>query len=69
MLQALRSVFRILKGRKAVFVNPTVRIRNPTNLKTAPIAIDLAQVRANLVDGRPATEALTALLAFHAVRI
>ena len=69
MLQGLRSIFRILKGRKAVFVNPTARIRNPHNLKTAPIAIDLAQVRANLIDGRPATEALTALLAFHAVRI
>jgi hypothetical protein len=69
MLQGLRSIFRILKGRKAVFVNPTARIRNPSGTTSAPIAIDLAQVRANLVDGRPATEALTALLAFHAVRI
>jgi site-specific recombinase XerD len=69
MLQGLRSIFRILKSRKAVFANPTARIRNPTGITRAPIAIDLAQVRSNLADGRPATEALTALLAFHAVRI
>ncbi|GIE91620.1 hypothetical protein Are01nite_81000 [Actinoplanes regularis] len=69
MLQGLRSIFRILKARKTVFVNPTARMKNPSNIRKAPIAIDLAQVRANLIDGRPATEALTALLAFHAVRI
>lgn len=69
MPQSLRSIFRTLKGRKAVFVNTTTRIRNPSNIKNAPIAIDLAQVRTNLIDGRPATEALTALLPFHTVRI
>lgn len=69
MLQGLRSIFKVLKGRKLVFVNPTARIRQPSPAKPVPLAVDLAGLRRALDSLNPATALLTALLAFHAVRI
>jgi hypothetical protein len=65
MLQGLRSIFRVLKARKLVFVNPTARISAPTTERPVPPPVDLAALRAALDSDNPAT----ALLAFHAVRI
>jgi site-specific recombinase XerC len=67
MRQALRSVFRILKGRKLVFANPTARISAPPPVRQVPAAVDLEALRAELDSADPAV--LAALLAFHAVRI
>jgi hypothetical protein len=67
-LQALRSIFKILKGRKLVFINPCARLSAPNDRK-APDPVDLQRLRANLNSGNPATAALAALLAFHAVRL
>lgn len=69
VLQGLRSIFRVLKGRKLVFINPTARISVPTPNRPLPPPVDLAALRAALDSPNPATAALTALLAFHAVRI
>lgn len=69
MLQGLRSIFRILKGRQMVFVNPTVRIRAPQPEPPAPRPVNLDVLRADLNSSQPATAALAALLAFHAVRV
>jgi hypothetical protein len=69
MLQGLRSIFRVLKGRKLVFVNPTARISVPTPERRVPPPVDLAALRHALDADNPATAALTALLAFHALRI
>jgi len=69
MLQGLRSIFRVLKGRRLVFVNPTAHIRVPTPERPIPPAVDLAALRRALDSDNPATALLTALLAFHAVRI
>jgi hypothetical protein len=69
MLQALRSIFKVLKGRKLVFVNPTAWIRQPSPDKPVPPPVDLATLRQALDCPDPAAALLTALLAFHAVRI
>jgi hypothetical protein len=69
MLQGLRSIFRVLKGRKLVFVNPTARISVPTPERPVPPPVDLAALRRALDVDNPATAVLTALLAFHALRI
>ncbi|MFI6326502.1 hypothetical protein ACIBG8_53900 [Nonomuraea sp. NPDC050556] len=69
MLTGLRSIFRVLKGRKLTFVNPTARISAPTPDKPIPAPVDLAALRAALDSTNPATALLSALLAFHAVRI
>jgi hypothetical protein len=69
MLQGLRSIFRVLKGRKLVFVNPTARISAPTPNRQPPPPVDLDALRHALDSDNPATAVLTALLAFHAVRI
>jgi hypothetical protein len=69
MLQALRSIFRILKGRKLVFINPAARISAPSPARQVPAAVSLDALRAELDSADPARAALAALLAFHAVRI
>jgi integrase len=69
MVQALRSIFRILKGRKLVFVNPAVRISALSPARQVPAAVDLDALRAELDAADPARAVLAALLAFHAVRI
>src|ERR1019366_6229378 len=69
MMQGLRSIFRILKGRKLVFVNPAARISAPQPARQAPAPVDLAVLRAALDSADPARAVLAALLAFHAVRI
>lgn len=68
VLIALRSIFKILKGRKLVFINPCARLSAPQDRKI-PEPVDLRQLRDNLNSDDPATAALAALLAFHAVRL
>jgi hypothetical protein len=68
-LQGLKSIFGILKARKLVFINPTRRLRNPQPELRTPLAVDLNELRDDLNSSAPATAALTALLAFHAIPI
>jgi hypothetical protein len=67
--QGLRSIFGILKGRKLVFVNPTARLHVPQPESPGPAPVQLDKLREDLNSDAPATAALAALLAFHAVRI
>jgi integrase len=69
MMQGLRSIFRILKGRKLVFVNPAARISAPQRAVQAPAPVGLVALRGALDSSDPARALLAALLAFHAVRI
>lgn len=69
MLIALRSIFTVLKGRRLVFVNPTSRISNPIPEPVAPSQPDFDALRRALDSDKPAESLLTALLAFHAVRL
>ncbi|HEY3261761.1 MAG TPA: hypothetical protein VGJ95_16100 [Pseudonocardiaceae bacterium] len=68
-MQGLRSIFRILKGRKLVFVNPTTRIHAPSPEFPGPVPVELDKLRQDLNSDAPATAALAGLLAFHAVRV
>jgi hypothetical protein len=68
-MQGLRSIFRILKGRKLVFVNPTTRIHAPSPDFPGPAPVELDKLREDLDSDAPATAALAGLLAFHAVRV
>jgi hypothetical protein len=68
VLVALRSIFKILKGRKLVFINPCARLTAP-NERKIPAPVDLNRLRSNLNSTNPAAAALAALLAFHAVRL
>jgi hypothetical protein len=69
MLSGLRSIFTILKGRQLVFVNPTARIKVNEPAGDVPPPVDLTRLRNLLHSDDPVKAALSALLAFHAVRI
>ncbi|MGW5518882.1 hypothetical protein [Nocardia africana] len=69
VLQGLRSIFRILKARKLVFVNPTARVSVAKPHPTVPDPIDLDRLRSALTSPDPTCAALAGLLAFHAVRV
>lgn len=67
-LQALRSIFTILKSRQLVFANPTTRLTVPRTEQRAPEPIDLQKLRDAVHAEDPARAAVAALLAFHAIR-
>lgn len=67
-ITALRSLFRRLKGRRLVFLNPLSRVRSPIRPSTRPLPIDLQPVREAIDSAHPARAALAALIAFHAPR-
>ena len=69
MLQGLRSIFRVLKARQLVFVNPTTHISVPAPNRPAPKPVNLDALR-DALDSDDATRAvLAALLAFHAIGV
>jgi integrase len=65
---ALRSIFKTLKAHKVIFRDPTLRIPLGARFYRQPMPADLAVIRDNLNSPDPSTAALTALLAFHALR-
>lgn len=68
-LQGLRAIFRVLKARRLVFVNPTTHLSVPRPNAPVPAPVDLRALRA-LIDGDDVVAAaLAALLAFHGVRV
>lgn len=67
-LSALRSLFRYLKARKLVFVNPTARLRGDQIQSNQPLPIELNVVRDAINSSDPVRAALAALFAFHALR-
>ncbi|MEU7628653.1 hypothetical protein AB0C34_01520 [Nocardia sp. NPDC049220] len=69
VLQGLRSIFRILKARKLVFVNPTAHVSVAAPHPSAPDPIDLDKLRSALNSPDPTCAVLAGLLAFHAVRV
>lgn len=67
-LTALRSLFRFLKGRRVIFVDPAARVRHDRLHGGQPLPVNLDTVREAIHDGEPARAALGALVAFHALR-
>lgn len=66
-LHGLRSIFKVLKGRKLVFCNPTARIHAPRLAKPAPLAVDVEALIEAYNSADPTRAALTALIGFHAL--
>jgi hypothetical protein len=69
MLQGLRSIFGVLKGRQIIFVNPTARIHQKGPNHPIPKAVDITTLRAALDSPDPACAGIAALLCFHAIRV
>lgn len=67
-LSALRSLFRFLKGRRAIFADPAARLRHDRLHNSQPMPLNLDTVREAIHSGQPARAALAALVAFHALR-
>ncbi len=66
--QGLKSVFRLLKGRKILFTDPTARIRTGEHESRQPLPLDLLAVRTALNSPEPARACVVALIAFHGLR-
>jgi hypothetical protein len=67
MISALRALFRVLKARKLVFINPTVGIPGGPQVQRIPLPADLGTIRHVLADNDPVVSAMGALVAFHAI--
>jgi integrase len=66
--QGLKSIFRVLKARKVLFTDPTVRVKTGYAEPRQPLPVDLDAVRAALHSANPARAAVVALIAFHGLR-
>ena len=67
--QGLKSIFRLLKARKVLFVDPTSRIKTGAHEARQPLPVDLVVVRAQLNSDNPAQALIVALTAFHGLRM
>lgn len=67
--QALKSIFRVLKSRKLVFVDPAHRIATGWYQPQQPLPHDPALLRTALTSHDPARAMIVALIAFHGLRM
>lgn len=63
----LKSLFKILKGRRLVFANPMRGIDLTRVATNIPLPLDTELIRAELDSPNPATALAVALIAFHAL--
>ena len=61
----LKSLFKILKGRRLVFTDPTKGLPATPVATNSPLPLDTALVRAELTSPNPAVALAVALVAFH----
>ncbi|MFI5783146.1 hypothetical protein [Nocardia sp. NPDC051570] len=66
--QSLRSLFRVLKARRIVFINPTTHFRTGRPEARVPLLIPVVQLRESLLSDTPARAAVAGLVGFHALR-
>jgi integrase len=66
--QGLKSIFRLLKGRKVLFVDPTSRIKTGQHEPSRPLPLDTGIVADRLHSENPATALVVAMIAFHGLR-
>ncbi|MER6789877.1 hypothetical protein ABT330_35640 [Streptomyces sp. NPDC000658] len=64
----LIAVFTLLHAHRIIRSNPALHLRVGTTTRTIPLPADIAPIRQALTDPDPARAAITALLAFHALR-
>jgi hypothetical protein len=65
MLQGLRSIFRLLKAHKRVFVNPAARIPLGRGAGRIPLSTPVDRIREALTSDDITQAAIAALVAFH----
>lgn len=65
--QGLRSLFGVLKARRAVFIDPTRGVPYTNSNNTIPLPLDTEAIRAALASPDPASALAVALVAFHAL--
>lgn len=65
---ALRSTFKVLKGRKLVFTNPVAGIRVPAIERRQSLPAAPADTQQRLHSDDPAQAVLAALIAYHGLR-
>lgn len=63
----LKSLFKILKGRRLVFANPMTGLPVGRLATTIPLPLDASVIRAGLDSPNPAVALAVALVAFHAL--
>lgn len=68
VLGSLRSLFRFLKARKLVFLNPTAHMRSEQPQPNHPLPMDVQDLRDAVNSTKPARAALAALVVFHGLR-
>ena len=67
--QGLRSLFRVLKARKLVFVDPIAAMPVTNTNATVPIPLDTDAIRTALNSPDPASALAVAFVAFHALTV
>lgn len=67
-LGSLRSLFRYLKATRQVFLNPTARMRGDPRPPFQLQPVELDAIRDAINSNDPARAAISALIAFHALR-
>lgn len=65
--QGLRSLFRVLKSRRLVFIDPIRAMPVTDTNRTVPLPLDTDAIRAALNSPDPASALAVALVAFHAL--
>lgn len=68
MGQGLRCLFRVAKAHRIVFLNPMRGLSTGTHQRRQPLPLPAAIIRDGLNSPDPATAAVVALTAFHALR-
>lgn len=70
--QGLKSIFRLLKARKVLFLDPTARVKTGEHPTNQPLPLNpelIAHTRELLFAEDPATALVVALIAFHGIRM
>jgi site-specific recombinase XerC len=67
--QGLKSIFRLLKSRKVLFVDPTARLKTGQHEQRQPLPLDVDLVAGRLHSDHPATAFVVSLIAFHGLRL
>ncbi|WP_443166593.1 hypothetical protein [Nonomuraea sp. 10N515B] len=68
ILGGLRAIFRVLKARKLVFMDPTARIPSGMPPTQIPMPLEPADLRTALMSDDPVCAAMASLLIFHGLR-
>ncbi len=67
--QGLKSIFRTLRARKVIFLDPTSQVPTGQHPPRQPLPLDIDLVAARLKSENPATAVVVALIAFHGLRV